>query len=339
MKQTTEEQRMDAALHLRLYSYRYTCIMLAAEQIGLFEDLQEKTTLEAIAKKRGYATEPLQRLLYGLECCGLAYRDGSGWELTYHGHRLVDSPLAYREQMREIIRTQDAWFELADAVLSYQPSPTFEGGKSIWEIRSAKPQLLADFQAIMVANAAPAARQLLEGDWLPDTGIIADVGGGMGAVLERVLVERPKLEGVLLELKEVIGLLIERGRPPELFDRLHLMFWDFFHWQEDEDAWTSDVSLLINVIHDWDDAAAVHILKQCAKASPKVLVVERLLIPGREFQLALVDLHMLAVTGGKQRTAAEFEVLFAQAGLRTKKSHISDSGFSVLEAERCPTQT
>lgn len=99
-----------------------------------------------------------------------------------------------------------------------------------------------------------------------------------------------------------------------------------------------DMYLIKKVIHDWDDKQAVEILRNCRDAmSPdgKVLVLETIVPPGNEPAfIKLIDANMLVVTGGKERTEAEYSALFAKSGLRLERVIETAQPISILEAVR-----
>ena len=102
----------------------------------------------------------------------------------------------------------------------------------------------------------------------------------------------------------------------EATDRCEVISGDFFAGVPDG----ADRYLLANVLHDWDDDRAVAILAECRKAMAKdgrVLIVERLIPddPEQALPTLLSDLNMLIVTGGKERTNAEYASLLTRAGL------------------------
>jgi hypothetical protein len=93
------------------------------------------------------------------------------------------------------------------------------------------------------------------------------------------------------------------------------------------------------ILHDWNDELSTRILRNVHRALPpggKLLVVEAVLKPGNEPDLGkFMDLNMLAMTGGKERTEAEFSWLLAGAGFNLVKVHPTESPLSVIEAVRC----
>jgi hypothetical protein len=121
-----------------------------------------------------------------------------------------------------------------------------------------------------------------------------------------------------------------------VIDRARFLATDFF----DSVAAGADVYLLKFIIHDWDDAESIAILRATAAAMGKgarALVIERLAParadadPGLEPVLR-GDIQMMVSTGGLERTEAEYDALFAAAGLRRTRTIPTPSPFSILEA-------
>jgi hypothetical protein len=98
------------------------------------------------------------------------------------------------------------------------------------------------------------------------------------------------------------------------------------------------VYVLKKVIHDWNDEQAAVILRNCRDAMAprgRVLIAETIVPPGNEPEsIKLVDANMLVVTGGVERTRAEYAALFATAGLRLERVISTVRPLSILEAHR-----
>jgi hypothetical protein len=92
------------------------------------------------------------------------------------------------------------------------------------------------------------------------------------------------------------------------------------------------------IIHDWDDERAISILKNCHRAmlkDGKVLIIEAIVRPGSEPAFSkFVDLNMLVMTGGRERSEAEYRTLLTAAGFRLTKMVPSQSGMSLIEGVR-----
>jgi hypothetical protein len=144
---------------------------------------------------------------------------------------------------------------------------------------------------------------------------VVDVGGGQGALLAAILRAHPALRGVLVDLPATVaqagGLLEEAG----VAERCTVVGGSFF----EAVPGGGDLYLLKSVIHDWDDDEAVAILGTCRQAmgdTGRLLLVERVIPPGNTPSFArLMDLNMLVIAGGRERTEAEYRVLYQRAGL------------------------
>jgi len=164
---------------------------------------------------------------------------------------------------------------------------------------------------------------------------IADVGGGNGRFLTDVLVGNPAVRGVLFDLPHVVAGDVLRSQA-KLAERCEVVAGDFFV------AVPTGASayLLKQVIHDWDDARALAILKSCRKAmtsTARLLIVERVM-PARAEQGSteayLLDLELLVLTpGGRERTEDDLRTLLAAAGLHVTRIVPTRSPVSVIEAQ------
>src|SRR5262249_483354 len=146
-----------------------------------------------------------------------------------------------------------------------------------------------------------------------------------------VLQANAKARGVLLDLPHVVAdakaLLASRG----LAARAEVAGGDFFAAVPQ-----GDILLLKAVLHDWDDEKAVAILRSCPpplRPSGKVVIVEMVLPEDNAPSFAqLMDLNMLVMLTGRERTPGEFGSLLGRAGLRLERVTPTHSPFSVLEA-------
>ncbi|WP_245459353.1 MULTISPECIES: methyltransferase [unclassified Mesorhizobium] len=162
-------------------------------------------------------------------------------------------------------------------------------------------------------------------------GRVVDVGGGHGQLLSAILARNPHLSGVLFDLPSGVA-AARKGAGGDL-PRTEFVAGDFF-----ESVPPGDAYVIKKVIHDWDDGHAAVILQNCRKAmlpNGKVLLAETLVPPGDEpNQIKGVDVVMLAVTGGLERTQLQYASLFDAAGLRLERIIQTQGPISILEA--CP---
>jgi hypothetical protein len=161
---------------------------------------------------------------------------------------------------------------------------------------------------------------------------VVDVGGGQGALLAALLRANPEAQGVLFELPQVA----EAGRAAlaaaGLAGRSRVETGDFF---EAVPA-GGDLYLLQRIVHDWDDEEATRLLRNLRAAMPahaRLLLIEAVVPPGDAPSHAkLLDLNMLVLAGGRERTEAEYRALLAAAGLALRRVLPATAAMSVLEA-------
>jgi C-methyltransferase len=162
---------------------------------------------------------------------------------------------------------------------------------------------------------------------------VADIGGGRGHFLHALARRHPQVSATLVDLPEVI----ERATGDPIVDGLQLVAADFF-----TDALpTADVYVLMEIIHDWDDADAVRILTNIRQSAPddaKVVIIETVLDSDHLRDPAkTLDVVMLAITGGRERTPAEYATLFERSGFELARVIPTGGGVQVVEARTVGT--
>jgi hypothetical protein len=156
---------------------------------------------------------------------------------------------------------------------------------------------------------------------------IADIGGGRGHLLQSILNAAPKSSGMLFDLPHVI-----RDAQPIASERLQLFAGDFFR----DPLPPAAAYVLMEVLHDWNDEDAVKILNAVRAAAPahaRLLIIEAMVSeePGPHAG-KILDIIMLAVTGGRERTQTEYETLLAGAGFQLQRVIPTQSQYSVVDA-------
>jgi hypothetical protein len=227
---------------------------------------------------------------------------------------------------------RDAWTDLEHSVRTGGPAFAHVHGQDLFDYLRDHP---ADGEVLNEAMIALSGRFIAPVVAACDPGrSIVDVGGGHGVVLAEVLAAYPGTEGVLYDLPEVVA---DAGTGPLntaiTAGRCRTIGGDFFESVPSG----CDTYLLCHIIHDWDDDRAVQILTNCRKAmtpDSRLLLCEGLLNDGPSpSRMKWLDLEMLALTrGGRQRTKAQYETLFQQAGLRPTGIPAQSPTFTVLEA-------
>jgi hypothetical protein len=167
-------------------------------------------------------------------------------------------------------------------------------------------------------------------DFSPFTTLV-DVGGGNGSVLAAVLGRHPGLRGVLFDRPDVVERAGPNLQAAGLQDRCAAVGGNFF---ESVPA-GGDAYLMRHIIHDWDDEQSLAILRNCRKVmrpAGKLLLVETVIPPGNDPCFAkLLDLNMLVIPGGLERTEREYRELLAAAGFGLARIIPTRAEVSVIE--------
>lgn len=165
---------------------------------------------------------------------------------------------------------------------------------------------------------------------------IVDVGGGHGALTAAILKACPWTTAILFDQVAVIQGAKQRLRTEGVTDRCTCIAGDFFESVPEG----GDAYVLKDIVHDWEDDRAAAILHNCRRAmahtpavATKLLVIEKVIPPGNApFPGKLTDITMLLVTGGRERTAKEYEALLNEAGFALMRIVPTSTPASVIEA-------
>ncbi len=188
------------------------------------------------------------------------------------------------------------------------------------------------FNAAMTAISANAVPPAVEAYDFGETGTLADIGGGHGILLALILQKHRGLRGIVFDLPHVVEGARPRLESLGLASRCEVVSGNFF-----DAVPAADSYVMKSIIHDWDEPRAIAILKNCARAmcgpNGRVILIEQVIAPGNEPDSAKwIDIEMLAMAGGRERTETEYAELLAKAGLRLARVVRSASSYSVIEA-------
>jgi hypothetical protein len=202
-------------------------------------------------------------------------------------------------------------------------------GESFFEYLGRRPDEAAQFNAAMTSSSTRSLPALLAAYDFSDCSRIVDVGGGQGTTLRGILEQYPQVTGVLFDLPSVVA-EADRLRAPGLADRCEFVGGDMFQ----SVPAGGDAYFLRLIIHDWSDPEAIQILRNCRQAMAdhgKLLLIEFVLKPSNEPDFGKwLDLNMLVLLTGRERTEVEFQELFAAAGFKLTQI-ISLGGPSLVE--------
>lgn len=225
-----------------------------------------------------------------------------------------------------------SWERLDDAVRTGDPQPKAVFDLAAFEYYGAHPEEGARFGRAMENVSHFAANAVLEAYDFSGARTVMDVGGGNGSMAIALLQRTPGVHGAIVDLPYIEGPARERIRAAGLEDRCRFEAVNFFERVPDG----ADVHLLKSILHDWNDAESHRLLSNCRSAIARDgrLVVIEMLVPERVEPgfVQLMDLNMLVMTGGLERTQREYADLLAGAGFRLARVVPTASPFSVLEA-------
>ena len=229
---------------------------------------------------------------------------------------------------------EKAWSSLMHSVQTGETAFDHAFGQPAFDWLGEHPEeatLFNQFQAEKTARFIPAVVGAYDFSGIKK---LADIGGGTGALILAILKANPGLLGSVAELPQVAKQAREAIQASGLADRCQAVECDFFK----EAPAGHDAFIMCHILHDWDDEAGAKILANCHKALPtggKLLLVEQLLPAGGGFSPAkLLDLEMLVIGGGKERTEAEYRALLQAAGFDLARVLETRAGIAVMEALR-----
>ena len=182
-------------------------------------------------------------------------------------------------------------------------------GVDFWSWLAEHPDERAAFDTAMEQGKEQRIGRLAELEWRGDETVV-DVGGGNGSFLIELIRTQPGLRGIVYDLPETV-------RDEEALAVLGI---EFFQGSFFERVPAGDVYVLGTVLHDWDDEHAAAILRTIragAEPGARVLIVDAVIGPGNDPHGAKwLDLLMLVLSGGRERTEPEWRGLIEGAGLR-----------------------
>ena len=325
---STPEERPDPQVVWALINSHVVsrCIHVIAD-FGVADALDsEPASAEELAERTGMNADALARMLRLLSAHGLFAGHGEGYVHTPESRLLrSDHPYSLRSFARMIgTSSWKAFTELAHPARTGRPAL---GWQAMMEHFAEHPDEAALFNEAMVDKAAGVVPAVVQAYDFSPFATIVDVGGGRGHLLSAILERVPQAVGVLFELPHVIADAADAAS-----DRLQLVAGDFFA----DPLPAADAYVLMEVLHDWGDEDAARILaavRRAAAPGSRLLVVEVLVpdTPGPDHS-KLLDIIMLAVTGGRERTREEYEQLLANAGFKLEGVVPTRSTYFVVDA-------
>ncbi len=308
------------------------CLHVVAEA-GIADLLDDRPeTAEVLARKIDAHPGALGRILRLLAAHGIFAEAAGGSFAHTPASRLLrsDHPQSQRSFAR-MMGMSVHWAAYGELEYSLRTGKAAIGrvtGGSTFEYLAAHPAQARLFDEAMTGKSQAQLAAVLRAYDFSRFATLADIGGGRGHLLEAVLRAAPRASGVVFDLPYVVA---AASPPADLSGRLRFQAGDFFK----DTLPACDAYLLMSVIHDWNDAESVAILQAVRRAAPphaKLLLIE-LLVPedtGAHVAKAL-DIEMLVMTSGKERTRAEYAEIYQAAGFRLEEVIATPGATAILQ--------
>jgi ubiquinone/menaquinone biosynthesis C-methylase UbiE len=327
---------------LRLFdliqSHRVTAVIYVAARLGLAELLRDgPRTLGELAKATGADERSLGRLLTALSTIGICSRSGEDrYALTEVG-ACLDGAAAQSFKAWAILEAEmlaKSWDGMLESVMTGKTGAQLQGIADSFDLMGRTPGNVEKFNAAMTELTRLVTPDILRSYDFSGISHLMDVGGGSGELLGAIAQQNRQLRGTVFDLPRCAEVASKHLRQIGVSDRVEFVAGDFF---EAVPA-IADAIILKSIIHDWDDARSISILRNCHRAlqnSGKLLLAERLMpetlaMSDEHKAHAMSDLNMLRGPGGLERTKAQYRELLDRSGFDLVTTY-SAGRFNLIE--------
>lgn len=308
--------------------------LCAISRLRIPDLIAEKSlSVSEIAALAGVQDGPLLRVLRFTADHGIVAIDGDVVRLTDTGELLCSEHPTSMWTPFAAIGMADVAHALIGSIRTGRPAVDEVLCMGFWDYLATRPAEQRIFDQLMQRQAQGLATSGIPKLEWPESGCVADIGGGLGVVLAAVLNTSPGLRGILIEQSQVLESAHDYLSCSGVFDRCELRQSPLFAAVPE-----ADVYILSFVLHDWDDLNAERILLAAAHnaCQGSMLRIFERLIPddGSPDESKMFDLGMLLLSGGRERTLAEFESLLSRTGWQIERTAPAYGAVHVIQARR-----
>lgn len=315
--------------------YWVSMSLVVAARLGLADLVEPGTkTADELAASTGTHAPSLYRLLRALASVGVFAEDETGRFSQTELSRLLCSDGPDSKRAFAVMNGGEhyrSWAELEYSIRTGETAFDHVYGMPIFDWMAGQPEVARNFDRAMVGIHGAESAAMCDAYDFSAFGTLMDVGGGNGSLLTLVLQRTPTLQGILYDLPHVVERARGNLQAAGLAGRCTTVGGDFFASVPPG----ADAYLMRHIIHDWNDGQAHAILANIRRGIPphgRLLLVEGVVPPGNGPSFTkLLDLNMLLLPGGKERTEAEYRALYAAAGFRLTRIVPTRTEVSVLE--------
>jgi O-methyltransferase domain len=294
-----------------------------------------------LAETVGANADALSRVLRLASAHGVFKQKGDTYQHSPASRMLrTDHPQSVRAFVRMfgLAINWDAYRELEYSVKTGRRAMEKTLPEGLWGYLGQHPEANSIFNATMLAKAQGQIPAIVQCGNFSRFAVIGDVAGGRGHLLSAILEAAPATKGILFDLPHVVKEATDLAS-----SRLTLQGGDFFKDTLPE----CDAYILMEIIHDWPDTEAVRILqavRQAAPAGASLFLIETIVPEGPQPDWSkMLDIHMLTLLEGKQRTCREYELLLKQARFEFQREVDTGAGIRQMRSTRhscftCPQE-
>jgi ubiquinone/menaquinone biosynthesis C-methylase UbiE len=320
-----------------LNGFRVTQVLYVAARLGLADMLKNgPQPVEALAATTGATPDALYRVLRVLASISVFEESTDRQFALTPLAALLQNDHPYGVRAQALFFGDEpyrAWGGLYNSVMTGANAYERVFGAPHFEYLAQHPDQNEIFNHAMSASSHQAAMAIVGAYDFSAAGTVVDIAGGQGVLIAAILLANPNLHGVLFDQPHVVENALPLLEAAGVADRCELASGDFFVAVPPSDIYT-----LRHILHDWDDEHATQLLQNCHRAlsaAGKLLVVEMVVPPdNRPSPAQAMDLNMLVMLGGRERTEEEYRSLLQGAGFRLDRVIPTHSPFFVIEATR-----
>lgn len=337
--QTVEQQMPPQAVMMQMaMGFVVSQAISVASKLYIADHLKggAKSVAE-LAELTGTHEPSLYRLMRGLASAGIFQKDEDG--------RFSNSVLSeflrsdHPESMRaasHMICDHEHWRSHGNMLQSVKTGEiafNYTFGSPIFPYFAQNPEPAKIFDDAMTSFSYSIVNAIVGSYDFSEARTIADIGGGHGILLATILKANPEAKGILFDQPQVVENADKVLESIGVSERVEKTSGDFFSAIPVE----ADIYLMKFIIHDWNDEQSITILENLAKSAKpgsKVLLFETVVeeddnVPSMS---KVMDLNMLVMTGGKERTEKEYAELLEKTGFRLNKIYPTHSPLQIVEA-------
>ena len=287
------------------------------------------TAIKDLAQKTKAHEDTLYRVLRALSSVGVFKElEDKNFELTPLAECFLNEPgsqrgmvLWFNDPIHDL-----AWSHLLWSVETGEPAFNKAYGKPIFDYFKENREISEVFNQAMSANTQGVHEMISQAIDLTGINTLYDIGGGYAHLLKKIMEKHPQLKGGVFDLPNVVA---------DIKDESFEIFPGSFF---EEIPTGADAHILTFIIHDWDDESSLTILKNCFHSLPvggKIFLGENVLTgPNQPGLGKLLDLEMLVMTTGRERTEEEFKILLESAGFKYLGVTPTQGPLSIISAEK-----